>query len=283
MAKYCTHCGKQINENASFCKFCGAKVDFQDVTVERPVERIKKQDKGEKLPKGMVVVIVAAATIAIITAIVGAIMYFSEPRDTASPNEVDNTETANTENDSAEFDDTKSKDESNVASQIPEDAIEYNGHYYKLYNETMLWTEAERACEKMSGHLVTITSKDEQQKIVEMIETYSEAEKYNFWIGGSDSEQEGTFRWVTGEPIPLDMSTEGGYENWKSGQPNNNDTSAEGDQDYLQICCTDINDTDRYGKWYDMSDTGLSQTYEGPPYYKDPKYSGYICEWDSAN
>ena len=283
MAKYCTHCGKQINENASFCKFCGAKVDFQDVTVERPVERIKKQDKGEKLPKGMVVVRVAAATRAIITAIVGAIMYFSEPRDTASPNEVDNTETANTENDSAEFDDTKSKDESNVASQIPEDAIEYNGHYYKLYNETMLWTEAERACEKMSGHLVTITSKDEQQKIVEMIETYSEAEKYNFWIGGSDSEQEGTFRWVTGEPIPLDMSTEGGYENWKSGQPNNNDTSAEGDQDYLQICCTDINDTDRYGKWYDMSDTGLSQTYEGPPYYKDPKYSGYICEWDSAN
>jgi len=280
MAKYCTHCGKQINDDASFCKFCGAKVDFHDIQLERPVEKTRNQDKGEKLPKGMVVVIVVAATLAIITAIVGAIMYFSEPRDTASPNEVDNTETANDENGSADSDDTKSKGESSVASQIPEDAIEYKGHYYKLYNETMLWTEAERACEKMDGHLVTITSKDEQQKIVEMIETYSEAEKYNFWIGGSDAEQEGTFKWVTGEPIPLDMSTEGGYENWKSGQPNNNDTSAEGDQDYLQICCTDINDTDRYGKWYDMSDTGLSQTYEGPPYYKDPKYSGYICEWD---
>ena len=32
MAKYCSHCGKQINDNAAFCKYCGEKADSSDIT-----------------------------------------------------------------------------------------------------------------------------------------------------------------------------------------------------------------------------------------------------------
>lgn len=263
MAKFCTHCGRRISDDASFCRYCGTQLAFTDTRKERPARERTGTNGNEKLPGTTIAIIAVAFALGITVAVVGAIIYFRPPIQPGPPEPPDG--------------------EVIETSMIPEDAVEFNGHFYKLYNETKLWTEAEEACEEMDGHLVTITSEEEQDKIVEMIEEYAEAEKYNFWIGGSDAEQEGVFRWVTGELIPLDMSIEGGYENWKGGQPNNNDTSSEGDQDYLQICCTNINDTDRYGRWYDMSNTGLSQSYEGPPYYKDPKYSGYICEWDDAD
>ena len=278
MAKYCSHCGKKINDNAAFCKYCGEKVDIYDAEIVEPEGTTADQISKEGLPKKMVVIIAAAFALVAVTAIVGMIMFFGGSKDETPTSDSEKVEA--TDSDKSE---SQSNDEGSSTSMIPEDAVEYKGHFYKLYNETLLWTDAEKKCEEMNGHLVTITSEKEQQKVVEIIEQYSDAEKYNFWIGGSDAEHEGVFKWVSGETIPLDMSVEGGYENWKSGQPNNNDTSSEGDQDYLQICCTDVSDTDRYGKWYDMSNTGLSQTYEGPPYYKDPKYSGYICEWDSAD
>ena len=154
--------------------------------------------------------------------------------------------------------------------QYLRDAIEFNGHYYKLVNESILWTEAKSACEQMNGHLVTITSADEQKFIVSLIEDYGT--KYNFWLGGTDEGHEGTFTWITGEPW--------GYANWRKDQPNNKDSSSDGDQNYLQLCCVSKADTGRYGKWWDMSNSGLSVGYESHPYYKSPDYSGYICEWD---
>ena len=278
---YCTRCGKEINDAATFCKYCGAKVGSSDAVIDNP----KNEVANKGISKTVLIIIGVALALVVATTVIGIIMYFGKSDDTVLADNTKNAEAVEPEGNSSQSKDEASNTESATSknNKIPEDAIEYNGHFYKVYNDSMLWTEAEKSCESMDGHLVVITSDDEQRKVVEMIEKYAAPEKLNFWIGGSDAEHEGVFKWVTGESIPLDMSVERGYENWKSGQPNNNDTSSEGDQDYLQICCTDISDTDRYGKWYDMSDTGLSQSYEGPPYYKDPKYSGYICEWDSAN
>ena len=278
---YCTRCGKQISDNAAFCKYCGEKVDSSNTVLEMPT----KGSTGIQISNKMIAIIGIALALIVTTVIAGIILYFGKSEDPVLADNTEKTEAADSEKEASQTEGDASQDdkEKSKNSNIPEDAVKFNDHYYKVYNESMLWTEAARACENMNGHLVVITSEDEQRKVVEMIEQYANPKKYNFWIGGSDAEHEGVFKWLTGESIPLDMDVEGGYENWKSGQPNNNDTSSEGDQDYLQICCTDINDTDRYGKWYDMSDTGLSQSYEGAPYYKDPKYSGYICEWDVAD
>ena len=46
--------------------------------------------------------------------------------------------------------------------------MEYNGHTYELYLERMPWNQAERFCEHKGGHLVTITSAEEQEKVHEM-------------------------------------------------------------------------------------------------------------------
>ena len=36
---------------------------------------------------------------------------------------------------------------------VPEDAYEFNGHYYKVYDESVTWSEAKAACEELGGHL----------------------------------------------------------------------------------------------------------------------------------
>ena len=54
-------------------------------------------------------------------------------------------------------------EDSSEELNIPDDAVEYNGHYYYLYKsgEAGNFTEAEQYCEDRLGYLATITSKKE--------------------------------------------------------------------------------------------------------------------------
>ena len=84
---------------------------------------------------------------------------------------------------------------------------EFGGHRYEYYpNADITWTEARAMCQSMGGHLVTITSAEEQAFIENAFPGTQG------WIGmyGDDS----GWVWITGE-------TFGGYTNWKSGEPNN--------------------------------------------------------------
>jgi len=152
-----------------------------------------------------------------------------------------------------------------------EDAVEYNGHYYMVFNEVMDWDEAETECESMDGHLATITSSGEQDFIVGLIE--DNQGKYNYWLGGTDEGQEGSWYWITGEGWS--------YSNWRQKQPDNGTIGGEGEQNYLQICLVSEEDTGRYGKWWDAPIDGTSAAkYQVAPYYKEKQYTGYVCEWD---
>jgi hypothetical protein len=69
-----------------------------------------------------------------------------------------------------------------------------DNHAYVIVSQPVTWAAARDDCAARGGHLATITSAEEQSFIVR---ESSQA----LWIGGSDLEQEGTFRWVTGEPF----------------------------------------------------------------------------------
>ncbi len=126
----------------------------------------------------------------------------------------------------------------------------------------MTWTEAEEYCESLGGHLVTITSKEEDEFILNTIAD-NETSLY-FWIGGSDSREEGKWEWVTGE--------EWDYNHWKSGQPNDYKGWCKEGQDYAVI-------VDKDGRWEDCPDDGYDS--DGPKNaYFDPADYGFICEWD---
>jgi hypothetical protein len=82
-----------------------------------------------------------------------------------------------------------------------------NGHYYCL-TEQMNWFEAEEQAQAWGGHLVTLNSEAEESWIKHNF-GYTE----HFWIGFSDTDEEGVWVWSSGESVS--------YTNWDSGEPNN--------------------------------------------------------------
>ena len=125
-----------------------------------------------------------------------------------------------------------------------------NGHWYDsvVYNST--WDEAKAHAESqeyngMKGHLVTITSKEEQDFVWGHF-------PYNFWLEAirmiRASEPQGNWVWVTGEKWV--------YTNWRNGEPSNSG----GAEDCLEFYGGDPN-----GKWND--------------FYKTSSNNGYIIEY----
>ena len=87
-----------------------------------------------------------------------------------------------------------------------EGTLEYNGHKYKLITEEMSWDDAEAYCISLGGHLVTITSAEENSFVQSLISTST-------MIGLSDAAEEGAWEWITGESLT--------YTNWAENEPNN--------------------------------------------------------------
>lgn len=140
---------------------------------------------------------------------------------------------------------------------IPSDALKYNGHSYKLFNNGMTWTEAKAYCESLGGHLVTITDKNEQAKIKNLLS--KNGFKKGYWLGGYQNE-DGSWNWVTGEKFK--------YTNFADGEPNNPYYS----ENRLQIYGTDNQPT---GTWDDTNDN-LNNSGRGTD------EQGFICEWDTV-
>ena len=78
-------------------------------------------------------------------------------------------------------------------------------HTYEQINSSLTWSAAKADAESRGGYLATITSLEEKNKV----ETIRSS---NSWLGGSDTQSEGTWQWVTGEPW--------GYTFWNTSEPN---------------------------------------------------------------
>ena len=82
----------------------------------------------------------------------------------------------------------------------------YNGHSYFLSNGAYPPETAHANALASGGHLATISSSQENQFISGL---YPD----RMWIGYTDRDVEGTWRWITNEPVV--------YTNWAGGEPNN--------------------------------------------------------------
>ena len=82
----------------------------------------------------------------------------------------------------------------------------YNGHEYKLFTNSKTWDKAKADCEAQGGHLVTISSKEENDFVSNL------AGSDPIWIGLTDEIHEGSWQWINGESLT--------YTNWGSGEPN---------------------------------------------------------------
>jgi gliding motility-associated-like protein len=133
-----------------------------------------------------------------------------------------------------------------------------NGHYYLFIpNIGVTWTNAKILAEAstyygLQGYLATITAADESQLAGEQASGAG-------WIGGSDQETEGVWKWVTGPEAGTNMV----FTYWNNNEPNNL-----GNEDYAHITAPGVGIP---GSWNDLSNTGeTSGAYQ-------PK--GYIVEY----
>lgn len=135
---------------------------------------------------------------------------------------------------------------------LPEDAVlwEGNGHYYKVFSgpnseyPQLTWEEAKLACEQLGGHLVTITSSEEQD-FIESLDSTTCIGEWSVWIGLSRPEGTGPWTWITGEPYE--------YTHWA-------DTEPSGDGSCVAMR------TKNYGYGWNDADANT-------PF-------AYVCEWD---
>lgn len=73
MAKYCTHCGKQISDDALFCRYCGAKAGTGGPAGPKP-------DHGGNNSNMKTIVMVAAIALVVALAAVGAFIHFGKDK-----------------------------------------------------------------------------------------------------------------------------------------------------------------------------------------------------------
>ena len=147
-------------------------------------------------------------------------------------------------------------------SDVPQNAAEYNGHYYYIYHsDEKSWPDADAFCKSLNGYLVTITDAEEQnfvQQYMQAIKTSLSSEESGswdkeLWIGANDLNFEGDWEWSNGESFS--------YANWGTNEPDN-----VGNQDYGAML-TFLSDGSGFrideGQWDDTNSANLP----------------FICEW----
>ncbi|WP_461637022.1 MBG domain-containing protein [Labilibaculum euxinus] len=111
------------------------------------------------------------------------------------------------------------------ADYFSQDGSLDNGHFYENVNTSVTWTEAKAAASAktyygLQGYLCTVTSAAENNFILGIQDDTDDV----LWLGGLDSETNGTWKWVTGPESGEQFSTgatafNGSYVNWNAGQP----------------------------------------------------------------
>uniref|UniRef100_A0AAQ6IGE7 Mannose receptor, C type 1b n=1 Tax=Anabas testudineus TaxID=64144 RepID=A0AAQ6IGE7_ANATE len=91
----------------------------------------------------------------------------------------------------------------------PSPWIPYNGHCFYLIRTSKTWSDAQKACRKEHGDLVSIRNVEDQSFVISQL-GYGPSDE--LWIGLNDRKTEGLFDWS-------DQTTTVSFTSWESGNP----------------------------------------------------------------
>ncbi len=135
----------------------------------------------------------------------------------------------------------------------PDDAKEFTGKFYKVFDQKTSWHEAQAACVEIGGHLAIVHDADENRFILNLA---GKAGVGAVWLGATDEKQEGEWLWVNGQKMT--------FKNWHPTQPNNKMNS----EHYLILMVSWPKDPSLVGTWHDQPDNSVQHT------------PGFVCQWD---
>ncbi|RBP47541.1 lectin-like protein [Roseimicrobium gellanilyticum] len=125
------------------------------------------------------------------------------------------------------------------AAGIPEDAVYFNGKWYKAYVDGSGWKASQGKCQRLGGQLAIIPNQETQAFLKKL------ANGRKLMIGASKERSE-VWKWIDGSAMT--------FQAWDRGQPND----VKGNENYVAL--------GPKGGWVDVADsTDWTQ--------------GYICEW----
>lgn len=159
---------------------------------------------------------------------------------------------------------------------------DYNGHFYEFVSSSAIsWSDAKTAAKDktfmgLQGYLATVTSAGENTFVTDKLAG-------NGWIGASDADSEGIWKWVTGpegaantgagtqfwtgdttagtkSTTSYGSAYNGAYANWDAGEPNNSDSTI--GEDYAHFWGTGS----QKGYWNDFAPN-------------NPDIDGYLVEY----
>jgi hypothetical protein len=123
---------------------------------------------------------------------------------------------------------------------VPADSLFFNTKWYRVYGEKLTWHHAQQRCKALGGQLAVVPDEATWKFLTSAI-----AGNPRLWLGGTDEQTEGLWRWVDGTNIK--------FEAWH-GKPADN---LEGKEHYLAM----------WGNgWNDAADD-------------NSEVVGFICEW----
>ncbi|XP_065261515.1 C-type lectin domain family 4 member F-like isoform X2 [Emys orbicularis] len=108
-----------------------------------------------------------------------------------------------------------------VLTKLPRGWRFYGGNLYYFSKGTKSWDEAEQFCVSWNLHLTSVSSQAEQEFLS------NETQGKGHWIGLTDRETEGSWRWVDGTEYRADASR--GF--WAQNEPNYYDPGTDGGED----------------------------------------------------
>lgn len=132
----------------------------------------------------------------------------------------------------------------------PAEIKKYGSNTYYRFDGAIAFNEAKALSEWLGGHLVTITSKGENDFVKDLM---SKGKADSYWTGATDVNSEGKFTWVTGESFS--------YTNWSSSNPDN----TKGREHFVEMA-----KSDSY-KWNDVQASG-----------RDGNVTGFVLEIEGA-
>ena len=151
------------------------------------------------------------------------------------------------------------------ATDKPNTQMRYNGNDYLLFNESVSWTDAQKACERIGGHLVTISDHEENTAVTELIKDNLHQ---NYWIGLHMDETNNRWAWVTGETL-----SENSYKNWAAYEPSQTTDAQYGIENVAHIVSNHPKNKKAEGSWNDHFNF-----YKNPASVFETCKFGFICE-----